>query len=328
MAWGTLLGAFSRHRARSDLLSGPIQGELLGVEGLTEHARTVARRQHLRPRRRTGRIGPLLSRLDGTLSILEDAHARIAAQSATLDIGPAGEWLLDNFYVVRDHIAEVRLNLPRGYYGELPDLSDGPLAGYPRVYDLAIGLISHSEGRLDAENIGAFTTAFQEVAPLAIGELWALPAMLRLGLVENVRRMTLRTVQRLEQLALADDWARRLRAADAAGPVELVDAFQGFIADHPALTAELVSRLRAQLRLLEGSATAMTWLDRWLDDEGHGAEESAARATQRLALTQVMMANSITSLRTLGGWTGPSSSRRRACSRRRSAATRRGSIPG
>ncbi|HET6981082.1 MAG TPA: hypothetical protein VFI53_03030 [Myxococcaceae bacterium] len=93
--------------------------------------------------------------------------------------------------VVRDHI-EVRLNLPRGYYGELPDLSDGPLAGYPRVYDLAIGLISHSEGRLDAENIGAFTTAFQEVAPLAIGERWAVPAMFRLGLVENVRRMTLR----------------------------------------------------------------------------------------------------------------------------------------
>ena len=305
MSWGTLLGVLSRRRARSDLLSGPIRGELLGAEGLAEHARAVARQQRLRPLRRIGRVGPLLSRLDGTLSILEDARARIAAQSSALDIGPAGEWLLDNFYVVRDHIADVRQNLPRGYYGELPDLSDGPLAGYPRVYDLAIGLISHSEGRLDAENIGAFTTAFQEVTPLAIGELWALPAMLRLGLVENVRRMTLRTLQRLEQLALADDWASRLRAADAAGPVELVAAFQTFIGDHPALTAEFVSRLRAQLRQLEGSATAMTWLDRWLDDEGHGAEESTARATQRLALTQVMMANSITSLRTLGGMDWP-----------------------
>ncbi|HET6983395.1 MAG TPA: carbohydrate-binding protein, partial [Myxococcaceae bacterium] len=218
---------------------------------------------------------------------------------------PAGEWLLDNFYVVRDHIADVRQNLPRGYYGELPDLSDGPLASYPRVYELAIALISHSEGRLDTENIGAFTAAFQEVSPLAIGELWALPAMFRLGLVENVRRMALRTVQRLDQLALADDWARRLHAADTEGPVQLVAAFQGFIRDHPALTAELVSRLHSQLRQLGASATAMTWLDRWLDDEGHGAEESATRATQRLALTQVMMANSITSLRTLGGMDWP-----------------------
>src|SRR5512133_1510611 len=100
MSWGTLLGAFSRRRARSDLLSGPIRGELLGAEGLAEHARTVAHHQHLRPRRRIGRIGPLLRRLDGTLSILEEAHARIALQSSALDIGPAGEWLLDNFYVV------------------------------------------------------------------------------------------------------------------------------------------------------------------------------------------------------------------------------------
>jgi cyclic beta-1,2-glucan synthetase len=304
MAWGTLLGGFSRHRGRSDLLSGPIRGELLGAEGSPSMPlRRPSPAPPASPPHRPHR--PLLSRLDGTLSILEDAHAHIAAQSAERDIGPAGEWLLDNFYVVRDHIADVRQNLPRGYYGELPDLSDGPLAGYPRVYDLAIGLISHSEGRLDAENIGAFTTAFQEVTPLAIGELWALPAMFRLGRVENVRRMTLRTVQRLEQLALADDWARRLRAADAAGPVELVAAFQAFIGEHPALTAELVSRLRAQLRQLGGSATAMTWLDRWLDDEGHGAEESTARATQRLALTQVMMANSITSLRTLGGMDWP-----------------------
>ena len=234
MAWGTLLGAFARHRrARSDLLSGPIRGELLGAEGLTEHARSVARHQHLRPRRRIGRIGPLLSRLDGTLSILEEARTSIATQSAVRDIGPAGEWLLDNFYVVRDHIAEVRLNLPRGYYGELPDLSDGPLAGYPRVYDLAIGLISHSEGSLDAENIGAFTRAFQEVTPLSIGELWALPAMLRLGLVENVRRMALRTVQRLDQLALADAWASRLRAADEAGPVESGPSFGSSAAAPP-----------------------------------------------------------------------------------------------
>ena len=305
MSWRTLLAAFSRHRADSDLLAGPIRGELLGAEGLAEHARTVARHQHLRPPRRLGRVGPLLSRLDGTLVILEGAHARIAAQPSALDIGPAGEWLLDNFYVVRDHIADVRQNLPRGYYGELPDLSDGPLADYPRVYDLAIALISHSEGRLDRENIGAFTAAFQEVAPLAIGELWALPAMFRLGLVENVRRMALRTVQRLDQLDLADDWAFRLRAADASGPLELVGAFQGFIRDHPALTAEFVSRLRSQLRQLGGSAIAMTWLDRWLDDEGHGAEESATRTTQRLALTQVMMANSITSLRTLGGMDWP-----------------------
>ena len=126
-----------------------------------------------------------------------------------MDVGPAGEWLLDNYHVVQEHIGEVRESLPSGYYRELPELAGGPLAGYPRVYELAITLISHSEGRIDLDNVSGFVEAFQKVSALTIGELWAVPAMLRLGLIENVRRMALRTVQRLDELELADEAARR-----------------------------------------------------------------------------------------------------------------------
>jgi cyclic beta-1,2-glucan synthetase len=34
---------------------------------------------------------------------------------------------------------------------------------------------------------------YQSVTPLTIGELWAWPVMLRIGLLESVRRMALRT---------------------------------------------------------------------------------------------------------------------------------------
>ena len=81
-----------------------------------------------------------------------------------MDVGPAGEWLLDNYHVVQEHIGEVRESLPRGYYRELPVLGGGPLAGYPRVYELAITLISHSEGRIDLDNVSGFVGAFQQVA--------------------------------------------------------------------------------------------------------------------------------------------------------------------
>jgi len=210
------LNRLSRAAARSEqLLGGPLGGELLGPEALAERARAIAAAQQtgVRPRRGT----PLLERLDATRRILIDAHARISRAASGGEVGPAGEWLLDNFYVVLDHISEVRQNLPRGYYRELPFLGSGSLTGYPRVYELAIALISHTEARLDLEVIGRFTTAFQEVTPLNIGELWALPAMFRLGLVESVRRMTLRTVQRLDQFVAADSWALRLHAAELAG---------------------------------------------------------------------------------------------------------------
>ncbi|HEY1907365.1 MAG TPA: carbohydrate-binding protein, partial [Myxococcaceae bacterium] len=239
------------------------------------------------------------------MHLLEEARAQIDAAATRTDVGPAGEWLLDNFYVVRDHVAEIRESLPRGFYRELPELSSGPLTGHPRVYELAIALISHSEGRIDLENLGRFTTAFQAVSPLSIGELWALPAMLRLGLVENVRRMTLRTVQRLDAMETADIWAARIQQADEEGPLQLSEAFGRLDSEHPPLGAEFVARLQQQTRVSGVSRTASAWLEQWLLEAGFGPDDATGATRQRLALTQVTMANSIVSLRTVAGTDWP-----------------------
>ncbi|HEX6058246.1 MAG TPA: glucoamylase family protein, partial [Gemmatimonadaceae bacterium] len=287
-------------RGAEDLLSGPLRGELLGAEHLAERAREVARGQQLAPEPRRRERAPLLARLTETRRILERAHARLAEAAARdVDVGPAGEWLLDNFHVVREHILEVRESLPRGFYGELPLLASGPLAGYPRIYELAITLISHTEGRVDGENIGLVLGAFQEITPLAIGELWAMPAMLRLGLIESVRRMALRTMQRLDEVEAADEWAARLQAASDEGGAALAVALDGFVRNPPALRPIFVSRLLRQLRLARGAFPPLVWLEAWIAEEGPSADEAAARSTQHIALTQIAMANSITSLRTI-----------------------------
>ena len=191
-------------------VAGPIRGELLGADQLAERARAVARNEQLQRGRRLWRPAPLLARLIETRQILDVAHGRLTAAAEVTEVGPAGEWFLDNYHVVQEHIREVRASLPAGYYRELPELATGPLAGYPRVYETATTLISHTEGRIDHENTHLVVGAFQQVSPLRIGELWAVPAMLRLGLIENVRRMTLRTVQRLDEVERADRMATAL----------------------------------------------------------------------------------------------------------------------
>ena len=287
----------ARRRADDALLHGPLGGELLGTEALADRAREVARSQRWGPRydSRT----PLLERLDATRGVLAAAHGRIAEASSKGDVGPAGEWLLDNFYVIQDHTAQVRQSLPRGYYRELPVLLDGPLAGFPRVYQVATALISHTEARVDLETLDRFVSAFQEVAPLDIGELWALPAMLRLALVESVRRMTLRTVKQLDARAAADGWAERLRRAESTGPTALAMTTAELSESIGVPAPDFVARLHEQLRRSESPA-ALESVEHWLEDEGHSVEEATGRVTQRLAISQVTMSNSITSLRTVG----------------------------
>jgi cyclic beta-1,2-glucan synthetase len=296
---------FVRTDAREDRLAGPIRGELLGAEHLAERAQELAASQRLGVRIKARRT-PLLARLNDTRTILEDAHRRLTAVGDTdadrdgvPDVGPAGEWLLDNYHVVQEHIGEVRESLPGGYYRELPELAAGPLAGYPRVYELAITLIGHSEGRVDIHNVSNFVRAFQQVSALTIGELWAIPAMLRLGLIENVRRMALRTVARLHELAAADKAAIRIAEAAVAGDGALDAELDRFASNPPALTPTFISRFLQQVRIEGGALPAVVRLEQWIADEALSAEEATARSTQRLALTQVVMANSITSLRAI-----------------------------
>ena len=281
-------------------MAGPLRGEPLGADHLGGRAIDLAHAQRVAPATRRRRGAPLLARLIQTREILETAHRRLTdAAAAGSDVGPAGEWLLDNFYVVQEHIREVHESLPRGYYRELPELASGPLAGYPRVYELAITLISHTEGRVDLDLLTLFVAAYQQVSPLSMGELWAVPAMLRLGCLESVRRMTLRTVQRLEEVEAADRWVTRIQDAVADGPRTLRTTLDEFVASPPALTPVLVARLLQQLRPLRGANSPLVRLEQWLAEEAMSAEDAAARSTQRLALTQLMMANSITSLRTI-----------------------------
>lgn len=116
---------------------------------------------------------------------LRQAYRHFVQRSeAKKTLSGAGEWLLDNFYVVQTAVRQVEKNLPTGYYHRLPRLTESELAGYPRVYAIARALVRHFDGHLDLDQIVAFLRVYQETRPLSMGELWALPTVLRLVLIE------------------------------------------------------------------------------------------------------------------------------------------------
>src|SRR5262245_55287611 len=194
----------------------PIRAELFGPEPREAHARELAASYGGPPRYHAE--GPLLKRLRQNQRILVRAHRRAAEVAGRSEpLSPDAEWLLDNFYVVEGVLREVRHDLPRGYYRELPKLPEGPLAGYPRVYALALALIAHTDSTLDEAHVTRFVQAYQSVAPLTIGELWAVPTMLRLGLLENLRRLAEQMSDTWDEHARADAWVAPLLEAGRDG---------------------------------------------------------------------------------------------------------------
>src|SRR5690606_12867047 len=155
-------------------------------------------------------------------------------------------------------------------------------------------------GRVDLDNVDLFVEAFQQVEALRIGELWAIPAMLRLALIENIRRMTLRTLKRLEELARADRWVERVERGAGLEGEHLTRTLRTMLASQQRLTPTFVARFLSGLRQVSGASPALMGVERWLQHEELDPDDSLARATQRLVHTQLTMANSITSLRAIG----------------------------
>ena len=171
----------------------PIRAELYSVERLEQFAAALAAEQTQTAQPKKFR--QLLPRLEENGRVLVASYRNLSdAIRRERVISPAAEWLVDNFHIVEDQVREIREDLPRGFYGELPKLMSGEFAGYPRIYSIAFALIAHTDSRLDVETLRRFLVAYQKTTPLKIGELWAMAITLRIVLVENLRRLAERIV--------------------------------------------------------------------------------------------------------------------------------------
>ncbi len=118
---------------------------------------------------------------------LRNANAIFKAVTSTdLPVSRASEWMQDNFYVISQTFHQIEEDLPTSYLNQLPRLDGTALKGLPRVFGLAWELIGFSQSQVDLNQAAAFVQAYQQVTPLRIGELWAIPIMLRIGILERL----------------------------------------------------------------------------------------------------------------------------------------------
>ncbi len=276
----------------------PLRSELFSAEQMEQHGKTLARLHTLSARHEPD---PLLSRLAENEVLLLDVRNLVAeAVKGSRRITPAGEWLLDNFYLIEEQIRLARRHLPKGYSRELPRLSNGPSAGLPRVYDIALEIISHGDGRVDPESLSGFVAAYQSVTPLKLGELWAIPIMIRLALIENLRRAGARIASDRVDRNRAHEWAGQMMETAEKDPKSLILVIADMARSNPpmvsAFVAELARRLQGQSAAL---ALPLTWIEQRLSESGLTIEQLVQSETQQQAIDQVSMSNSIGSLRFL-----------------------------
>jgi cellobiose phosphorylase len=273
-----------------------LRAELFSIEQLKRHAVTLANQHKINPRPGSDKLLPRLA--DNERVLLAAYGVVTAAVLPGQRIVPAEAWLLDNFYLIEQQISMARRHLPRGFSSQLPRLADGLSSGFPRIYDLALELISHMDGRVDLDNATHIIVAYQTVEPLTLGELWAFPIMLQLALLENLRRVGLRIAKRREELDAAVTWADRMLATAEKEPKKLIKLLAEFANADVPLTAPFVEEFYARLQA-KGPVMAFvqTWVEQKLQEQGVTATRLSEAAGRTAAANQISIANSIGSLR-------------------------------
>ena len=279
----------------------PIRAELFSAERLEQHAQSLALAQTVT--RNPSDERTLVPRVRENGKVLHEAHKLIASAARQhLAITAAAEWLLDNFHVIEDQLRDIRDHLPAGYYRKLPKLADGPLRGYPRVYGLAWAIVAHTDSRFDPVWLVRFVHAYQRVQPLTIGELWAVPISLRIVMIENLRRLSVRIVGSQMARQGADAFVDELAPETGTRPADLIERAIRNLSSAtlwPAFAVQLVQRLRYQPA---GTTALLEWLNREPATKNLSTEEIVHAEHAGQSAANLTVRNLITSMRAIGAF--------------------------
>jgi cyclic beta-1,2-glucan synthetase len=240
----------------------------------------------------------LLAGLKAQETFLQATVVFFQSSSGQQTLSRAAEWMLDNFYLARQSLRQIREDMPPGFYRQLPKLSAGPLAGYPRIYDVAQQLVADSGAQLDMELVQRFVLLYQDVRPLTTGELWALPVMLRLSILAALAQ----AAAQITNLTQQGEPPSRPLSGSLTGDEIVANCFTSLRTigtyDWPHFF-ESVSRVEQILR--EDPAAVYAGMDRATRDRYRHVVEQLALATGRSELEVARTANVLAQ----AAWTNP-----------------------
>ena len=104
-------------------------------------------------------------------------------------IHPAGEWLLDNYYIIEETVKEIKKELTLKKYIKYPGIGNGKYKGYARVYVLASEIVGHTDSKIEEEDLVEYLIAYQKNKMLNMEEIWGINLFIKISLIENISHL-------------------------------------------------------------------------------------------------------------------------------------------
>ena len=106
-----------------------------------------------------------------------------------IGIHPAGEWLLDNLYIIEETVKQIQKDMPLKKYTNFVGIANGQYKGFARIYVLASEIVAYTDNKIERKKLEKYLESYQTKKTLSMEEIWNIGIFLQIAIIENIREI-------------------------------------------------------------------------------------------------------------------------------------------
>ncbi len=165
-----------------------IKGTLLDERQLEVYLEKIASEHNLQ--KNSDKNTYPINRLDENFNYITKTYDTLNINlKHKINIHPAGEWLVDNYYIIEEAYKTIKKELTLKKYKNFVGLSNGVYKGFARIYVLASEIVAYTEGQIETKNLKKLLQAYQNKKTLNMEEIWSISLFFNIAIIEKIRNI-------------------------------------------------------------------------------------------------------------------------------------------
>ena len=217
-----------------------------------------------------------------------------------IPIHPAGEWLLDNFYIIEETVKTILQEMPLKKYKKFIGIANGVDKGFARIYVLAYEIVSYTDNHIDYHHVKELLTSYQKKKTLSMEEIWNLGIFMQIALIQSIRDICEKIYFSQMQKYRAENIIERLIEKKEELKYKNLSEYKAKVKGYGEMKYPFIEYLSYRLKQ-QGRKTSvfLMALEEQVNKMGTTIEEVIKKEHFDIALRKVSMANCITSMKEL-----------------------------
>ena len=213
-------------------------------------------------------------------------------------IHPAGEWILDNYYIIEKTVKTIIKDMPIKKYTNFIGLENGNYKGFARIYVLASEIVAYTDAVIDRDNLSNLLQAYQSKKNLSMDEIWNIGIFLQIAIIENIRGICEKIYSSQLQKYKVESIIERL--VENKSDLKFKNNYSTRTVGYGEMKYPFIEYMSYRLKQYGKQAYAfLNALEEQVDKMGLTIAEIIQKEHFDIAVKKVSMGNSITSINTI-----------------------------